>query len=155
MPDKPHKSPNPTNLTNPNVINKTQTVQGSFKFSLRLSPRELSSISINTKLIALWVLIRLLTETETENNIPNIPFIQRISSPNSKILDKDKLKGVVSNFAHSNTKNWNLINRRRGSKGLSDYISTCFYFDICARLGITKEDYIEFFELVTLTLKEN
>jgi hypothetical protein len=120
------------NLQNVDLISQSST----YKLSVRFN-RTVTSISINTKLLSLWLFILMLTSESTD-------IISKLSEPNT-------LKNFISDFVNKSLTNWK-GSSNKGMKGISDFISSCIFIDICNHLDIDPQDFVEFHNSVQMNI---
>lgn len=150
MPKNPENQLNQLNQLNSKnientdpVSNASNTATSNYKVSVRLIPgnKIVTSISINTKLLSLWLLISVITKMESDPKEAEVLI--------KKVAHQSSLRNYISDFIHKKLTYWN----KDSGKGLSDYISSCIYFEICKCLEIDTADFTEFYNNVIKELQ--
>lgn len=130
-------------MTKTSKTNKTKATpiqnllnSSTYRLSVRLNKnvQGVTSISINTKLLSLWLFILMITSDSSD-------IISKISEPNS-------LKNFISDFVNKSLTNW----KSSSNKGISDFISSCIFIDICNHLDIDPQDFSEFHSSVQMSI---
>ena len=93
---------------------KDLKLPGTLKFSLRLMSNSVTSVSINTKLILLWITI-----STTDSFTPNLK--------NPKV----SITNLCYNFMNRKLKDYD----KGLDKGLSEFLTDCFIVDIIKKIG--------------------
>lgn len=143
---------------------KQQTL---YRLSLRVSSNSVTSISLNIKLVSLWLLVLLISQetTETTDHTESLKDTKNDTKNNTKndksLLDQftnqNSLKKFISDFAYKQLNKWEQEqkneNNEKYGKGLSEFISSCIYFDICKHLQIDQKETIQFFDSINSLLQ--
>lgn len=101
------------------------------KFSIRLSSQSVTSISINTHIILLWLIF----QPKTSSKLKNVPFPSDV-----KVLQTNLLrycKSICTDFFISQMKNWPY----NSGKGLSDFLTEAMIQDILQESSDLRRTY--------------